>query len=544
VSTAEPHETATGAPGAMPRRGRRPGRLRWAVATATLGLALVATGCTTTPAPAPGSSDGGSSTGSDGASGTAGSDPTDGVPEDLEDLYTQKLTWSDCADLECASVKVPLDYDDPQGETIELALNRLPATGEATGSLVINPGGPGGSGTDYVKTSAAMQISADVRKSYDVVGFDPRGVGRSTAVACQDDETVDRYRETARIPTSASGIEDMVTANREYAEACSKNTPDGLLEHLDTESAARDLDLIRGVLGEDQLDYLGFSYGTKLGATYLRLFPSRAGRVVLDGAMDPALSVTEVGKQQATAFETSLDHYLASCLDGEGCPFTGSVEDARKQLAEFMKETDKDPLPTEDGRVVPATDVFNALLLPLYEPTLEPSITQALKSGMEDRDGSQLLYLADVGSNRSGDGSYTNTNDAFTAINCVDYQHESGSVSAIQKRSEDFEEAAPFFGAIMGYDDGCSTWPVDAKPAASDVSVKDPAHEPLIVGTTHDPATPYAWSKALQKLIPGSRLLTFEGYGHTAYGRSNECVTSTVDTYLLDGSLPKSDKTC
>ncbi|WP_291280184.1 alpha/beta hydrolase, partial [Galactobacter sp.] len=540
--------TATGTGTGL--RGHRLGsgahrRLRARAAGVALVLsgALIATGCSSaTPAPSPTGSQG---TGSQAAEGGTGLKAD--VPEELKSFYDQDVNWSECAQLECTTIKVPLDYDDPDGETIELAMNRLPAKGSKDGSLLVNPGGPGGSGLEYVKSSAAFQFSDAVRDSYDIVGFDPRGVGQSTAVACQNGEEIDRDREDARLPTSDTDLEDMVKAGADYGKACETRSSNGLLEHLDTDSAARDLDVMRAVVGEDQLDYAGFSYGTKLGATYLRLFPARAGRIVLDGAMDPTLSMAEVGKGQAAAFEKSLDHYLQACLDGDagdGCPFTGSVEDARKQLLDFVTGADKNPLPTSDGRKMPASDIVSALLLPLYEPSISSTFTSALRSGMEDGDGSQLLQLADLAADRSSDGSYSNTNDAFTAINCADYQHGSGSLQDIKAQAKEYTDAAPFFGRYLGYDDGCSSWPVEAVEQAADSSVKDPATAPLVVGTTGDPATPYAWSKTMQGLIPGSRLLTYEGWGHTAYGRSNSCVTDVVDTYLLKGELPKEDRTC
>jgi hypothetical protein len=255
--------------------------------------------------------------------------------------------------------------------------------------------------------------------------------------------------------------------------------------------------------------------------------------------------VTQTGEGQAKAFERALDLYLKKCLTSEdNCPYTGSVKHARAQLSALMTKADKNPLKTASGRVVPASDIYSALLIPLYEPSQASIVTSAIGNAMKDGDGTSLLAIADISAERQPDGSYSNTNDAFTAVNCLDYPHESGSVSAVEARAKSFKKVAPFFGNALGYDDGCSTWVANAKPQPSDYSVKDPAHAPLIVGTTGDPATPYPWSKSLQTLIPGSRLLTYKGEGHTAYGRSNQCVTDTVDDFLLSGDLPSEDKTC
>jgi pimeloyl-ACP methyl ester carboxylesterase len=499
-----------------------------------LGAALVATGCTSGDAPKP-----------------VASQPDSGNVQEsaspgLGKYYSQKVKWSDCGDLECASIKAPLDYSDPSGKQIELALNRLPASGsDKIGSLLINPGGPGGSGTEYVKSAAAFQFSKDVKAKYDLVGFDPRGVGKSTAVACRSDKQNDEDREKSRIPTTTAQVKAMLADSAVYAKDCETKSPAGLLENVDTDSAARDLDLIRAAVGDKQLNYAGFSYGTKLGSAYLRLFPKNSGRMLLDGAMDPRLSVTQTGEAQAKAFERALDLYLKKCLTSEdNCPYTGSVKHARAQLSALMKEADKNPLKTASGRVVPASDIYSALLIPLYEPSQASIVTTAIGNAMKDGDGTALLAIADISAERQSDGSYSNTNDAFTAVNCLDYPHESGSVSAVEARAKNFKKVAPFFGPALGYDDGCSTWAANAKPQPSDYSVKDPAHAPLIVGTTGDPATPYPWSKSLQKLITGSRLLTYQGEGHTAYGRSNQCVTDTVDDFLLSGNLPSEDKTC
>lgn len=517
------------------RRGSRPRRsgakARLGTGVALLGAAVLAlTGCTGSgPGPA--------------SEPDASSSHSAAVPKGLQEFYSQEVSWDECGSHQCAKIEAPMDYEHPSQKKIELSLIRLPASGTKQGSLVVNPGGPGGSGVEFVKGSAQLAISKKVRSAYDVVGFDPRGVGESTSVVCRSRDQNDKDREKARVPTTSDGVEAMVHSAQEYANDCGRNTPEGLLKHVDTESSTKDLDLIRAVLGEDSLDYLGYSYGTKLGANYLRLFPENADRLVLDGALDPTLQETDVATGQAQAFEKSLDRFLQRCLDGDECPFSGSVEDARGQLEKFLADADRHPLPTGDGRVVPASDIVSGLLLALYEPSQAPTVIQSLSAGMNG-DGSMLLMLADISAERDNDGKYSNSDDAFTAINCADYQRVSGKVADIQAREQKLSKKAPFFGRYLGYDDGCSTWPEQAVDPVDDFSVPDSAAPALVVGTTGDPATPYQWSQAMQKLLPGSKLLTYKGEGHTAYGRSNSCVVDAVDSYLLKGTLPKQDPTC
>ncbi|WP_158595427.1 alpha/beta hydrolase [Galactobacter caseinivorans] len=521
-----------------PRRGL-------ALTALVASAALVLSACSPGSEAAPTSGGQGSASASPASSAPAPEHADQGkVPPGLEKIYSQQPRWTACEETECATIKVPLDYSKPTGETIDLALARTTG-GQKKGSLVLNPGGPGGSGIDMVQRSASVLISDSVRDQYQIVGFDPRGVGKSSAVKCLSDAEMDKERETAVVPTNDAGIERSVAQARTYGTECHKNSPAGLLSHVDTTSSARDLDVVRQILGRDKLDYLGFSYGTKLGATYMSLFPQNAGRMVLDGAVDPSLGGEEVALQQAKAFEKSLDKYLQNCLDSDSCPFKGDAAQARTALTDFVASADTRPLKAADGRRVPAADIVSALMMPMYEPQFEPMLNSALAQAMGDENPTELLAMADLSAERGADGAYANNMQAaFTAINCADYSRGSDRVSSIMASARTMEKAAPFFGRYMAYDDGCATWPVPQVKQADTFQVSQDVAPALVVGTTGDPATPYAWAQSLNKQLPGSVLLTYKGWGHTAYGRSNDCVANAVDDYLLQDKLPASGASC
>lgn len=501
------------------------------VAAASLALAACAPPVSQDPSPSP--------------SASQGAKQTAPAPA-LESFYSQDVSWSACeGSYECATVKAPLDYAAPEKDTVSLALIRVKATGKRLGSLLMNPGGPGGSGVSFVSQGGTQSWGSRVRASYDLIGFDPRGVGRSTAVKCFTAEQTDQARETARLPLTPSDIEAGIKESKTLADACLANSPTGLLQHVDTVSSARDMDLLRAVLQDDKLNYLGFSYGTKLGATYAELFPAKVGRMVLDGALDPALESDAVGTGQAVAFERALDLYLQTCLTDSSCPFTGDVAEARKQLTDFVASAEEQPLSTDSERSVPGSEIVAAILLPLYEPAFAPQLTQALVDGVEHQDGTALLGLADLSAERAPDGSYSsNTQEAFVAINCLDYTHGAGTVADVQARAKALSAKAPFFGPYMGFDDNCSQWPAKTVDPPHTLKVADTVAPIVVIGTTGDPATPYQWAGQLVKQLPGSALVTYKGEGHTAYGRSNECIQSAVDDYLVDGSVPASDPQC
>ncbi|MDN5900568.1 MAG: alpha/beta hydrolase [Brachybacterium sp.] len=462
------------------------------------------------------------------------------------EYYAQEIDWGACdgvegEDLECGTVTVPLVWNDPQAGDIDLAVGRLPASGERTGSLVTNPGGPGGSGVNFLE-SATLMISAEVRAAYDVVGFDPRGVNRSAGVECLDDEETDEYLAATAEPGSAEAEELSEKWGARIAEACEAHSGEEL-PYLDTYSAARDMDVLRAALGSEQLDYLGYSYGTYLGASYADLYPGRVGRFVLDGAMDPSLTMNEIAAGQAEGFEHAVEAFLADCLERDAaCPFTGTEEEAKQQLTDFFAALDESPLDSGDPeRPVTGAMARTVVTTLLYEDALWRLGREALTDAMKG-DGAQLLNIADLSSEREPDGSYrTNSTFAIMAVNCLDHPGLADD-DLVQQEAERLEEEFPTFGAMLG-GDGCTHWPVPPLREPGPIAAEG-AGPIVVIGTTGDPATPYAWAENLSAQLDDAVLLTFEGNGHTAYGRSGGCIEEQVDAYLLQGTVPEDGMTC
>ena len=479
------------------------------------------------------------------ATETRGPAPTDGIPEDLLRFYEQELTWTDCGEgFDCTDVTAPLDWDDPDAGEIELAVVRHRASGEPIGSLLTNPGGPGASGVDLIRDSLDFAVGEALIDRFDVIGFDPRGVGQSTAVRCLDAAGMDE--RLFGIPPGTRGSAEWNSALAEgaadFAAACEENSG-GILEFITTEQAARDLDLLRGVLGDETLNYLGYSYGSFLGATYAKLFPERVGRLVLDGAIDPSTTDFDVTKTQAMGFESALRAYLADCVGRSGCPFTGSVDAAVTRIQQILDRLDAAPIEHHDGRLLGSGTMFVAIILPLYSQETWPLLDD-LFIEVQAGETATAFYLADYYNARNANGTYRdNSTEAFLAINCLDYRNEV-TPESMRAEAKLLAEAAPLFGPAMSWGGTlCEVWPYPSErdrvaihaPGSSDI---------LVIGTTNDPATPYVWAVALADQLENGHLVTFEGEGHTAYGGNSTCIDETVDAYFIDGAVPASDPRC
>ncbi|TXK18436.1 alpha/beta hydrolase [Homoserinibacter sp. GY 40078] len=467
------------------------------------------------------------------------------VPAALAPYYHQVLSWRGCGDgMQCTSVTAPLDWSNPEGDTLELALIRQYATGGSPrGSLLVNPGGPGGSGVDFIRDSVDFATSERLQREYTIVGFDPRGVGASTAVTCGDDAVLDDYIYGV-VPEergSDAWFDETERRNAEFGAECLADTGE-LLGLVDTRSAARDLDLIRAALGDETLTYLGYSYGTYLGAVYAELFPDRAGRLVLDGAIDPSADESEFTLAQAQGFEGALRAYLADCVDRSDCPFTGTVDEAETRVAAIMRALDANPLPAPDGRVLGSSTMFTAIILPLYNRDNWDYLDQ-LFTDVEANGTEVAFFLADAYNDRESDGSYTtNTTQAFLAINCLDMPSDPDR-DHMRAEAEELAAAAPVFGPWMSYGGAfCPQWPFSAERPREAITAPG-SPDILVVGTTGDPATPYRWAEALASQLENGHLVTYDGEGHTAYG-SSTCVTDTVDDFFVDGDVPASDPLC
>jgi pimeloyl-ACP methyl ester carboxylesterase len=468
------------------------------------------------------------------------------VDDSLERYYSQVMVWDDCGDgALCTDATVPLDWDDPSGEIASIALVRRPATkGPAIGSLLVNPGGPGASGVDFVRDSADYAVDSALAARYDVVGFDPRGVGASTAVSCLDAAELDSYLYD--ITPGERGSDEWVQAQRTsaaaFAAACQERSGP-LLPEVGTPSAARDLDVLRAALGDETLHYLGYSYGTFLGATYAGLFPDRVGRLVLDGAIDPAATSFDVVREQAKGFESALRAYLSDCLRSDDCPFTGTVDAGMAQLKRMLEDVDASPIRAADGRELGASTLFTAIVYPLYDATAWGALSEML-AGVRRGDPAVAFQYADAYNGRDADGRYAdNTTEAFLAINCVDYSYDADTAS-MRADEAALEQAAPTIGRYMAYGDIlCSEWPAAFEGSREPIAAEGSAPI-LVVGTTNDPATPYVWAQALAGELSAGHLVTYDGEGHTAYNKSTSCVNDAVDAYLLEGTVPEVDPQC
>lgn len=468
--------------------------------------------------------------------------PTAADVRGLDAIYAQELDWQACGELECATLVVPLDYAEPDGDTVEIAVSRHPAAGDRLGSLLINPGGPGSSGIDALSSIALPRFGQEVVDRYDLVGFDPRGVASSTPVTCVDGPAMDEIVTTDFDFGTDAGIQAAEDAYGAFGAACLENTGP-VLEHVDTVSAAKDMDVLRAVLGDETLNYVGYSYGTQLGATYAALFPQQVGRLVLDGALDPTLSSQELSEGQAQGFENALRAYVADCQAGADCPLSGSVDDGLAQVRSVLDRARKSPLPTGTERPLTGALAFSGIALPLYDESSWTYLTMGLDAALSG-DGSILLQLADLYYDRNADGTYSsNSTQAFWAIGCAD-DRGTTDVAEMRAQAAAIEEVAPTVGYFFGYGGViCAQWPVPEAGGLDDYSAAGAAPI-VVVGTTNDPATPYAWAESLAGTLDSGHLLTYEGEGHTAYGRSNACIADAVDAYLLEGTVPADGTRC
>ncbi|MCE0510326.1 alpha/beta hydrolase [Microbacterium aurugineum] len=474
---------------------------------------------------------------------TTAAPDTEGVAEDLLPFYSQELTWTECGTgFDCTDVTAPLDWENPAAGDITLAVVRHRAEGTPVGSLLTNPGGPGASGVDLVLNNLGFAVGADLIENFDVIGFDPRGVGDSTAVTCYDAPEMDDY--LYGIPAAARGTAEweaeLLDAHKSFAEACDANSG-GILPYITTVNAARDMDLIRAVLGDKQLNYLGYSYGTFLGATYAKLYPEKAGRLVLDGAIDPAVPGLEVGATQALGFESALRAYMQSCLDSGECPFAGTVDEAMADLGALLASVDRTPLQSGDGRLMGADTLLTGIIAALYSQDNWGFLTQALDEALQG-DPTSAFLLADFYNSRE-DGVYIdNSTEAFRAYNCMDYpvEDDPAAEAAIDAK---IAEGAPTIAPYWSGPDSCEVWPYPPTGTRGEIAAEG-AGPILVIGTTNDPATPYEWSESLADQLEEGVLITRVGEGHTGYNKGNICVDDAVEAFLLDDVVPEDGLRC
>lgn len=465
------------------------------------------------------------------------------VPAELADFYAQTVTWTSCNNgFQCAKVEMPLDYAKPSGEKIKISVTRLPASGKRLGALLLNPGGPGSSGVDMARNVAMTYFSDKMRGAYDIVGFDPRGVQRSAPVKCLSDEQMDAARQQDYDLDTDAGFAKAAAQMEKDSKECAANSGN-ILGFVDTVSSAKDMDILRAVVGDPKLNYMGFSYGTKLGATYAGLFPSRVGKFSLDGALDPSLDIDQVSMGQAIGFENALQAWVKDCLPKKDCPVYGTQAQATKQIQDLAAAYDEKAPVAPDGRIVTGTEFINAVAFTMYSADLWDPLSASLKLAFNG-DPSGMQMLADFSADRDSDGKYqSNTSAAFMAINCLDYKMNS-DLAHMRAESVALQKAAPTFGKLLGYSGlSCKFWPYPASGTSEKITAQGAAPI-LVIGTTGDPATPYAWAQALASQLESGVLVTWKGEGHTAYGHANSCLVSAVDDYFLDGKVPANGTTC
>ncbi|MFJ5845817.1 alpha/beta fold hydrolase [Streptomyces sp. NPDC092903] len=479
-------------------------------------------------------------------------------------LAAQQLTWKRCpapsqaegggaapsplpggAVWECSVMKVPLDHAKPSGDTIGLALVRAKAMDQKKriGSLIFNFGGPGASG---VATLPAFGTEYDkLRTRYDLVSFDPRGVGRSDGVRCETDKQLDARYQADGTPDDAAEEKAFTEDTKAYAAACEKNSGREL-PFVGTTNAARDMDLMRQVLGDHQLHYFGISYGTELGGVYAHLFPKNVGRSVLDAVVDPTEDAEQSSLGQAKGFQLALDNFAEDCAKrGDACKLPGSDADGVEQgISGLLDRLEKRPVSGLGARKLTQTQATTGIAAALYSKETWPLLEQ----GIDEADGGSgglLLALADSLNGRSDKGHYDNSAAANTAISCADSK-ERFTLEETKAKLPRFREASPVFGDYLGWGlMACTEWPVAGVWEHPDVSAPGSATQ-LVIGNTGDPATPYKGARAMaEELGKGVGVeMTYKGEGHGAYNSGNACVQKAVGGYLLDGKVPAAGTVC
>lgn len=509
--------------------------IRVRAAAVVLAAVTVIAGCTTAGSspvrpPAP----------SDTAEITAA--PTD----NLARYYSQHLAWTACdGTFQCADLTVPIQYADPAKGDLTIKVLRAPAKDQKDriGSLVVNPGGPGGSGVRYAQDADRI-VGPSVRKYFDVVGFDPRGVGESDPVDCLTDHQLDQFLGTDPTPDDHAEQEQLLGEARDMANGCEEHNK-ALLPYVSTEDAAKDMDVLRAALGEPQLNYLGKSYGTFLGATYAEHFPKKVGRFVLDGVVAPDLTGAEMAKGQAEGFELATRTYMQDCIDQGGCPFGSTVDQGMQWLRDFLGRLDAQPIRSGDTAVPELNEAWASLGIAaaMYDQGSWGILTDSLVAA-EQGNGSDLMRLADSYADRDPGGRYTgNLMEVIYAVNCLD-RPDSPDLATYEQYAKDFTKVAPTWGDFLAWGNlPCGVWPVKGGEGPRKISAAG-SGPIVVVGTTRDPATPYAWAVRLRDQLANGNLITYDGDGHTAYMRSNSCVNDAIDAYYVAGAVPKDGLKC
>ena len=461
--------------------------------------------------------------------------------------------WEPCAgSFECATLTIPRDWADVAGATLEIAVTRQPAEGERIGSLLVNPGGPGASGVDFVRSFVDGQLPDGLAERFDIVSWDPRGTGGSNRIDCTTDED---WLEPELDPTveDEADVEEIRTEAEEAVAACEAEVGD-LLAVVGTRATVRDLEALRGLLGDDALSYVGYSYGTTIGMEYLRLYPDRVRAMVLDGVSVPGTDPIVDAHVQAQGFERTLDVYLAGCADRPTCPLG---DDPKATLLDLVDRLEAEPIPASyqlggSGSVPREGDLgvgelYTAVAASLYDDGTWPALDEGLDQALGDEpNGRTLLAIRDQYHGREADGTWVDDDDARGAIRCADQIERSAEPEGDLALADEWAAELPFWGAWFGTGiPGCWGLPEAVDPllplADGDITEAPPV---VVIGTTNDPATPYEQSEEAALLIEGSVLVTYEGDVHTAYRSLSDCVDDAATAYLVDLTVPPAGLRC
>lgn len=477
-------------------------------------------------------------------------------PVAVDEPYSVAPVWSSCSQFfsgvspipsaQCGTVAVPIDYAKPEGAQAQLAVLKVPASGSKIGVLVVNPGGPGASAVDTVASMGAALADTDILRHFDLVGIDPRGVGHSTpALRCRTDAEFDAYRAEPMVDYSPAGVAHIEDVQRQFAGRCLERMGAEFLANVGTATAARDMDVVRAALGEEQINYLGFSYGTQLGAVYAARYPDRIRAMVLDGAVDPSLDPITESLNQMAGFQRAFGNYAAYCAELPGCPLGADPAQFVARFHQLVNPLVARPAPTSDPRGLGYQDAITGTVSSLYSPRYWTYLTSGLLGLERGTDPGDLLKLADDYQQRDVLGHYKNRQDAFTAIRCVDavYPSEPAVWADADRRTR---EAAPFlsYGNYTGFAprDVCAMWPVPPTPVVGAVASPGPG-KVVVVSTTGDPATPYESGVNLARQLDAS-LITFTGTQHTVVFNGDACVDTAIVEFLIESTPPPVDLRC
>ncbi len=492
----------------------------------------------------------------------AGPSPTEpsatSVPAASADaFYQQKIAWGSCGGfgvevpeelagrVDCGRIAVPIDYDAPGGRQASLAVLRLKAAGERIGSILTNPGGPGGSGVEFAAGQLRSWSALELAERFDMIGFDPRGIGRSTpAFVCLSGPEQDALRAAPFKPGTPQGVADQEKDARDFAETCRAKLGDDVLAHAGTVDVVRDMDVLRAVLGDEKLNYIGYSYGTHIGSVYAEKFPEKVRAMVLDGAVDPDEDRVDKIVRQGAGFQQAFTRFAQNCATRPDCPVGTDPKKANDRYRALLAPLQKRAAPTSDGRPLSFVDAQTGTLQALYQQSYWRYLREGLTQ-LAGGDGGRLLALADLYLGRNVDGSYTGEQDAFTVVRCVDGVQDKDRANA-NRLDVEYRKAAPFLddgtGTGIGPLTSCAFWPVPNTDRPHRVSAPG-VPRTVVVSTTEDPATPYQAGVSLARQL-GASLITVTGVQHTSSLRGSRCVDEPITRYFIDGTTPDESLRC